>query len=414
MALADNQKAFIGSTFNTPKGGLLTVTSLAGKKGTANVAVFNLHCSICSMDEKLWGEGTITSTKGMLNRGLIPCGCSKIVNWSEEQNKVRVERECKVRGYIFHGWSGKYKKVHTKLVLEDKSNADIQDTLDISRFMKGEGDPRNTLRKDKHLIDSFIEGGFTEGYTFWRSKRLTSDGAHRYWFYTCPICSEDDFVKKGLCSGVFEAQDITLKNGSKSCRCNRNNYRWSQDQREYQICTALAEEGATFLRWEDEGYINAESKFEWECSKGHLCKSSTSSFLNSGCRCRNCSGTGYDSSKKGILYLVEWYGQGESFLKKGITNSTVIKRVTRQASVSILEYKILREISGDGKIIADFEKYLNKKYKGNECPKDWFPDGYTETVRNTPCTLKALNKDFDKLEEILANTNQDTIQEIRR
>lgn len=75
--LTSNMKDFLGSEFNTPKGGVVRVESLLGKEdfiGGSNV--YLLSCSICSEDTELWSVGSIYSKKGNLLSGKIPCGCS--------------------------------------------------------------------------------------------------------------------------------------------------------------------------------------------------------------------------------------------------------------------------------------------------------------------------------------------------
>lgn len=399
MNLTKSQKDFIGTIFTTPKGGKLTVVGVSRIAHTA--AVFSLRCSLCSEDEELWPKGSITSPKGSLVKGKVPCGCSSFTNWTECQNTLRVLRECKTRGYVFKGWYKGYKKTFTRLILENPLTGNTWNTAVLGRFVKGECyDPKDTSIRDEEHISEFIKAGFSKDCTFWRSPRLNSDGYPCYWYYTCPVCSKDDFVENKVCNGVFEATTNTLKSGSKACRCNTNNYRWNSEERQYQLSKILREETGKFLGWEDGSYTSAQSKFGWVCSEGHTCKTTVGSFLK-GSRCPSCSVTGYDTSKNGTLYLVEWYGFGKSYLKKGITNKETLTRVRGQYSKGKLDYKILREISGCGKLIQCFESKLNSKYKGSSCPREWLPDGYTETVENTPENYENLMEDFDELENLL-------------
>lgn len=298
---------FIGTTFPTPKGGVLTVVSDKGQKGSKKR--YDLTCSICSKDVELFPEG-FKGIKGNLVKGQIPCGCAKIPKWNECQYKIKVQRECKKRGYVFHGWVGEFRGVHTKLDLENPKTGNKWGSTGISDFMQGRGDPEekrlkvkeaNTVDDNVH-IKGFHDAGFTSEYKFTRNtERVCSRGYCRYWDYTCPICSKDEYVKAGVCSGVFPSQVGNLKNGRKACRCGRG-YLWTQEQREYQIQNVCREEGLTFIGWGNEnvGYKNYRSEFKWVCSEGHDCKTSVDCFLNNSVRCMTCEKV--RRREQGVLY----------------------------------------------------------------------------------------------------------------
>jgi hypothetical protein len=209
----NNQREFVGSEFDTPKGGVLTVTGVVGKtkRGMAlfsvecsicskddnrvftaaknnlkvgkcpcncssnrpisdedDIAIVNdyfidsgrtlvakeairrknsshryfiLECSVCSKDTELFPYGSLISSKGDLIRGRLPCGCSRIPKWTEDQNKIRIQRECDKRGYVFHGWCGEYIGKETKLSLENPVTDNIWNTTEFNSFMYGKGDP---------------------------------------------------------------------------------------------------------------------------------------------------------------------------------------------------------------------------------------------------------------------------------
>lgn len=406
--LTKMQKEFIGTKFETPNGGVLKVKDFLCRIARSNI--FILDCSVCSTDKELWPYGEITSNKGNLLKGQIPCGCAKVVQWTERQSKILVTRICGELGYKFHGWTGEYKGLHkTYIKLENTSTGNFWETCNINNFFQGRKDPVAALESkrilkplpDQYHVTDFISAGFTPQHTFWRSNRKNKKGDKVYWKYTCPVCSEDEYVKVGLCSGVFEGLISDLKRGQRSCRCG--NYYWTQGQREYQIKKSCVEEDLIFTDWVDSGgYKNPFSKFNWLCSEGHFCSTSVECFVNRRNRCRLCcNSAGYNPSKMGRLYLVLWYNKDHSYLKKGITNRETIERVKQQYSRGKLDYKIIREVSGDGRIIQEAEKYLNDTMEGYACPKEWLPDGYTETEHNTPENYKFLMYYFDELEERL-------------
>lgn len=375
-----NQKDFVGTHFPTPKGGTLTVVGVYGKD-SKGAAIFILECSICSKDEELWPYLAIKSLKGGLVRGKIPCGCAKMPKWTKDQNEIRIKRKCDKRGYKFHGWSGDYNGKSTRLVLSNNATGNHWRSATIDSLLNGRGDPiegrektRLAKTKDNNVhINAFYKAGFTKDYRFWRSVRTNSLGRSYYWNYTCPVCSSDEYVQKGLCSGVFESGTYNLKNGEKSCRCCKS-YKWSQDQREYQINKICKEEGLTFIGWgTEEGYVNSYVKFKWVCSEGHPCESSVSNFLNHNYRCITCrliGGVGYGyypkrAQEQDFLYIINFDNKyikvGRSFdIKERFKgNKGLIKcsKLTRE------KIKILKVFTSNHQRIYDTEQWLHEELR---------------------------------------------------
>ena len=103
---------------------------------------FTLECAVCSRDTLLWSEGSITTLKGSIVDGQIPCGCSESPKWKEYQYKIKIERECEDRGYVFHGWgllgfSGE----NSYLDLENLTTGHRWQSTAIKHFLRGAGDP---------------------------------------------------------------------------------------------------------------------------------------------------------------------------------------------------------------------------------------------------------------------------------
>ncbi|AUR92230.1 meiotically up-regulated protein 113 [Vibrio phage 1.170.O._10N.261.52.C3] len=133
----------VGRTYSTTKGGTLTVEGIHSRiKGGKGTAVFNLSCSICSLDIELSPEGSITSIKSSLDRGHAPCGCSDKPNWSKEQYMVKIQRECLEREYTFKGFVGDWKGKNTYLRLYNPVTGNTWGTTTIDSFLNGGcGDP---------------------------------------------------------------------------------------------------------------------------------------------------------------------------------------------------------------------------------------------------------------------------------
>ena len=167
------QKEFIGTTFPTPKGGVLTVVGCCKEK-LGKVALFKVECYICSAEVELFPDG-FKSVKSHLVKGIVPCGCARSPRWNESQYKVLVERECTKRNYKFLGWSGEFVGHKTKLHLHNLDNGNIWNTTDINNFLNnGNGCPvagdttiGNSLRKPyDDVIEQLTEICNTEEHTF--------------------------------------------------------------------------------------------------------------------------------------------------------------------------------------------------------------------------------------------------------
>lgn len=293
--LTKTQKDFIGSTFTTPTGGILTVVGVFTKCSSRST-LFLLECSICSVED-ISGRD-IKSTKGNLMRGHIPCDCRRGRQKTEHEWDVIVRRKADTLGYTCLGWAGIFSGVFTYLRLYNPKTDNTWNTTDINHFINaGRSDPvegrgrisKARMIKDEQHISEFYESGkFIKGTNFWRSLRLNKDGYKSYWKYTCPVCSFDDYVKCGLCSGEFEAIGADLKRGKLTCRCNKDTFRWNQQQREYQINIICEDEGLTFIGWVAGHYNKSTSKLKWVCAEGHYCECSVTSFVNKRSRCPTC------------------------------------------------------------------------------------------------------------------------------
>lgn len=341
---------FIGSTFNTPQGGVLTVLGCNNLKGSKKSYI--LCCSICSEDKELFPP-YFESKKSNLNNGRVPCGCSKSCKWSMLQYETKVRRECSTRNYEFLGFgAGKGKR--TKISLKCLEDDHVWETTSIDNFLhNGRGCTMCSrvsrvealrLPDDTHIAGFLATKAYKMGTTFTRNtKRKTSEGYFSYWDITCPVCSEDVYVKEGLCSGRFTTHSYTLKRGGLPCRCS-GNYKWTQEQREYQIKKLAKEEGLIFDNWVSL-YTETCSKFNWTCKEGHKCQTTVDGFLVAGARCMSCyreSGDfGYFKDKKGdldSLYLLQLSNASEDFIKIGRTFNlnNRVKQLSKFYGVSVI------------------------------------------------------------------------------
>lgn len=188
-------------TFNNGK---LTVVGWLGKIG--RIKKYVMECNVCSLDKELWPTGSITGPKGSLVKGQIPCGCRR-ARWKEFQQKVRVERECLKRGYIFNGWVGEFKGNTTKLKLHNPITDNDWETTTIRNFMYGKGDPiagGNIKKTNKEATNTVEKLLIKEGHSFngWITESKEYENIYSNFSWVCNKkhdcdTSYNDFVNKG-------------------------------------------------------------------------------------------------------------------------------------------------------------------------------------------------------------------------
>ena len=282
--------SFIGSEFNTPSGGILTVKESYVNEN--NRKRYVCECSLCSKDKELWPYGSINSPKFNLEVGNTPCACSK-PRWKEFQWKIRVQRKCDEKGYVFNGWYGDYKGCATKLNLYNPETNNTWYSLSAEKLLCGQGDPKTPhhlaqRNPDEYYINMFMSSGkFPVGTVFTRDN-ITKDkyDCYSYWDVECPVCKEDIFSQNGF-SYTFKASNTSLRDGARPCRCYKG-YTKTEDEIIFMINHLCATEGHAFLGFES-GYSTVkETYINWICVEGHRNNTNLYDFLTNGVRCRTC------------------------------------------------------------------------------------------------------------------------------
>lgn len=141
------------------------------------------------------------------------------------------------------------------------------------------------------------------------------------------------------------------------------------------------QEGYTPVGFVD-GYTNARnSYFHYICPKHGPHSIVYYSFVNRGSRCPSCAESGYDRNKPGRVYLTKWNNDNVSFLKFGITNFELNKRIKKQKGTSDLNHKVIFDFYfEDGNIPPLIESKIKQNFKAGFVDKTVFPDGFTETL----------------------------------
>lgn len=195
----------------------LEVVGWSGKNGVNKLYI--VKCKVCCQDPELFGEGYFIRQRKYITRGILPCRCSKMAVWSEEQYAVLCTRKAFELGYKFLGFCEEWRRNTTKIKMEcpdhgvwdsgtiaDLTNKDVgcpRCKIDIIRACK--------LKPDQVMIQSFFaSGAFHPDTKFWRSDRKSGNGWQAYWHVYCPDCD-----------GVGEAYSGNLQRGCRACDCYR-------------------------------------------------------------------------------------------------------------------------------------------------------------------------------------------------
>ncbi|AUR94295.1 hypothetical protein NVP1193O_164 [Vibrio phage 1.193.O._10N.286.52.C6] len=405
--LTEIQKEFIGRTFPTPKGGVLTVTGLIERRGKVNI--FEVKCNICSSDVELL-PSPITATKGHLTSGRIPCGCSKSPQWSPDQNAIRFKRllaevspHWKILNYKKTKGKNQTYTIHCKNCSSD-TEMWPEGSIITSRSHVLEGKTscgcsvRTSWTKDQWKLR--VSRTCAEvGYTFngWKGRyrgshtkiSLYNPDTGNSWDTT----TASSFVEGGRRDPAYKKLigEVTRKDDS----YHISNFK----------STGKFFIGTEFIRDTESKDRNGFKSF-WhiKCPRCKVVSKVTQQSLFKGiipCVCAPKGG--YRKDEVGYLYLVEWYDFCESYLKFGITNRQLGVRLLEQYKQGKLDYKVLKVVSGNGEDIYNIEKRIKGSVETHKCPRDWLPDGYTETVEHSEHNIKILKSFYDNFQEECIN-----------
>lgn len=397
----------VGDNYCIKKGVVYTILGDNGLTSSDKKYIFS--CGVCSKDKELFPNGSLRAVKASIKNKSLSCGCGKNYSYSKYQQNIRIRRRVDYLGIMFRGYVGAYVgALKTRVLLESKINGLQWDTCTVSallndkRCIMDRNFSRLNTRKSSiipdeiHIERALATGNYLKGTVFKRERTCDIFASFTdFWLYNCPLCSNDEYVKNNVCDGVFRLSTHSLKQGVRSCRCS-GKYRFTEQQRLFQINSILNIHGGKFISWCSEHDSNNQMrKFWYDCNKGHRTWSNISCMIRKGYHCASCSFSGFDPSKKARFYIVRWYGYGESYLKFGITNRTVSSRVSETEKYSELDYEIMYD-SGlhCGNSIRLAESTMKVTVKTQVCPKKRLPKGYTETTYDD-------NLNYDKLISIL-------------
>lgn len=376
-------------TFPTTKGGTLTVVGWSGrmKDSTKNYIV---ECSLCKGDKELNGEGVYRCTKSKLSIGNIPCNCSKTARLTKAQWEIRVKRIAEEKGLKFISFVGEFRNQNTKLELRCPEHGSWDTTTVTGLVNKGAGCPtcgRSRIRESEKQVGEFMATGKFHGDTkFWRDEKKNSKAHSTRWFYKCPVCSSDEYVKAGVCNGVFEAQQNHLKNGKLACRCSKSP-KYTEEQWTFRMEKETKEKGYTFVRWL--GKVGQDNKFEYLCPL-HGIQETIPGRLLTGCGCSGCAGQDQQQCyinqvlDEDLVIAIKFGMAKDSSSRMKRLNS---KNLFKMRRLGVWEFPSVKSCKGA-------ENQCKKELDCSILTKRELADGHTETT---------LIKNLDRIIEIYEN-----------
>lgn len=379
-------------TFPTPKGGTLTVVGWSGRKTGGFNKYYVVECSFCKKDKELNGDAVYRGFKNDLAKGSIPCGCSKHPLLSKQQRELIISRICAERGIELVSFVGGFKGSRTQLkLLCPEHGAWVTTIKDFSSRPCGcpacgisrKGKPADP---EDHVRDFFATGSFHKGTKFWRSDKKTAQGSLGYWFYKCPVCSKDEYVKAGLCDGIFETFHGSLKEGRLACRCSKSPV-YTEDQWTYRIEKESDKRGYTFIGWLEKP--GGHRRFQYSCPLHGTQETWATSYLV-GQGCPVCGGQ--DQRQCYINQVSD--GDSPVAIKFGISRSSNLRvriqnstNLFRMEQIGVWEFPSVKSCKAA-------EKQCKKELECRVLTKRELKDGYTETTHI---------KNLDRIIEIYEN-----------
>lgn len=252
------QREFVGTTFPTDKGSVLTVTGLSHKQGSH--AMFSLECSVCSKNTGLWPDGSITGVKSHLVNGAIPCGCAKNPQWKQSQYETLIHRKCLERGYNFQGFVGEWNGNKTYLRLYNLNNGNTWQSTTINSFLNGRGCPLEGItsrieqqhilqtEREDQISDVFaVEGGSFIGW----SDEYNGAFSKFNW-----ICSEGHPCETSV--------NNFLNNGSRCMTCKKMKQREEGHIYGYYPARKYEQDNLYIIRFKKGNYIKVGRSFNVE------------------------------------------------------------------------------------------------------------------------------------------------------
>lgn len=352
----------IGTTYQTIKGGTLTVVGVEGQ-------TCYLECSICSLDKELFKDPFKVNRYSLVSCGARPCICSLKggFSWSKEQQALRCKRVCESNGEEFLGFNDETFKGSSKIKVKCVKGH-ITNTRTIFNLLSGtygcsecRGDKISKSSTHMWVGKKRFVGDITHTV-----KEFTPD---KYLLYECSSCSLD----KELFPDLFRISRSDWKKRY-TCGCVGQT-RWTKEQFKVLCARAVEDkEGITFIDLVGD-YKGCYTNILQNCEiHGEWDTSTIDKLIYSSRGCPTCASTNHPAglyTKRledlDVLYLLRFTNSsGEVFIKVGRT-FYLKERITE--FMKFYDIEVLSVHTDSHKIIRPLEKELhNKLYSKHYTP----------------------------------------------
>lgn len=151
--------------------------------------------------------------------------------------------------------------------------------------------------------------------------------------YKCPVCSNDEYVKAGICSGIFNSNPDFILRGGLSCRC-KSRYNWSEEQYLYKAKKILQDEdNYDIVSVKKEPYKGVFVTYDCKYHGHQVC---TFKNLSKGKRCFKCANKNHE-----FCYILEVTDSKNTFLKFGVAKNVERRVIEHKSNNQGYKFKIL-------------------------------------------------------------------------
>lgn len=342
----------IGETFNDGK--------LVVIDGGDKIKHVKVKCLVCVGDEDLHGSAEYETQYIYLAQGLKPCGCSKRPCWTFTQYEIRIKRKIiddnlpvKFVGFDMNGKSPS----DTPVKLLENVSGIIYGIKSISSFF--EGSWRRDIRRS---VDSqiFEFNKKNHNISVWDSG--TRNNSAVVLGYYCNVCENSGMEPLY----TINSSDLFGKE-NKPCMCSAKPSRFTDEHRISVSRNILSGSGLGAVSVL--GMVNKRNKpyLVFLCEHHGIYSRAYTNLKTVGCHCVKCSPPkfGYDTDKKGYLYLLEIQTLHETILGYGITNTLSDRLAKHKRTLSRLGASIssTQVYEGSGSSVQAVENSIKALHK---------------------------------------------------
>jgi Zn finger protein HypA/HybF involved in hydrogenase expression len=321
----------------------------------------------------------------MVDRGVIPCGCSAQTRWKDWQWEVMVKRKAEKLGFSFIGFPSGAKSFNSLVSLRCSTHGEW-DTTRIANFLNGHACPKcgletnaqSLLIPDETLISKALSGESYKAGTILIPGQCKSSK----WILICPSCESDEISISGVGPSRFSISRKNVMRGLVPCRCSQT-YRMTLKELEHKALVASRSKGYEFGGWHDaEKKKNTSAMVSAICADHGLFRISFANLVYHDRRCPACAKYGFKIEVDGYVYALR--SECGAYMKVGITNKPGI-RIPQLSKATPFPFSVDGVFKTSGSNARDIERSAHNEFMS--AGLSGF-DGCTEWLRYEPEIIK--------------------------